>query len=310
MHMNKNVNCISNSPLTYDLRLYSRNDALSIFLGSLNSHRIGTAFLTRDIARRRTDKITTMLDVGCGEGTFTSLLFNQLNLTRLSTPRNLLAFDPDVENLEAYSSKLQSFKQTNLVVAHAPLEHMRFDGLYDLVVCSHSLYGMLENPSLSEVSKLGQIKRILDCVRPGGIAFLSLASRYSPSYQVKRSILAALGIPNTSIHSEDLSRYLVAAGLQVRPAERTSYIDVTNILGDSSAILKWCSFFCRVPEHQLLKLGVKFLRDAVRQFALQFASAPSRIKEDMRQFPSDVGPPNDATMLLIHSEQFYVAQRD
>lgn len=152
--MNKNVNDLVDIALTYDLHLYSRNDALSIFLESLSYHRVGAAFLAHELARRSGGEIGSVLDVGCGDGMFTSALVREMRLAGMSGPQEIYAFDPDRKNLVVYASKLRAYEEISLTTTVASLEQTRLPQAYDLVVCSHSLYGTLENPSLNELKRL------------------------------------------------------------------------------------------------------------------------------------------------------------
>ncbi|PIT02758.1 hypothetical protein TSA1_19875 [Bradyrhizobium nitroreducens] len=304
--MHEHLNDVADLPLTYDLHLYSRNDALSIFLRSLSYHRVGAAYLANELARRSRRAIHRALDIGCGEGTFTSTLIREMQIVGVAGPQSIYAFDPDIENLTFYKSRLRGCNELALTTSNSTLERAQLDRSSDLVICSHSLYGMMENPSLTGTERVNQIRRILSSVAPDGLVFMSLASANSPAYEVKRDILRVLNLKNPSAHGEELQSYLILAGSGAKATYHSSYMDVTEILDDSSAMIKWCSYFCRVPENQLQMLGQDLLRKIINRHILQFRSATPELQKRMKEFPAALGSPADATVFLPHREIFFV----
>jgi SAM-dependent methyltransferase len=290
----------------YDLDLYSRNESLGIFLKTLSYHRVGANFLSRTLSEKPKQPIMHMLDIGCGEGTFIVALFEAMQRLGVTLPRTISAFDPDPENLRSYQSRLAQFAPAELRTRLATLEDAHLDEMCDLIVCSHSLYGTLENPTLSDAEKILLLRKVLGCVGAGGTGFMSLASRHSEAYRVKRKILARLDMEDRSVHGEELQPWLIGAGSSAKGTLHYSYMDVTFLMQNEAAMVKWLSYFARVPEGQIWGLGMDPIKKIFESHARCFSDMDSKTQLEMKSFPADIGEPNSETLFLPHCEIFFV----
>jgi SAM-dependent methyltransferase len=290
----------------YDLDLYCRNESLAIFLKTLSYHRVGADFLSRTLFDRSKRPIVRMLDIGCGEGTFIVALFEAMERLGVTLPSKISAFDPDPENLHSYQSRLARFGSAELSIRLATLENADLDEMCDLVVCSHSLYGTLENPVLSDAEKVQHLRRVLSCVSAGGTGFMSLASTHSDAYEVKRKILARLNMEDRSVHGEELQAWLIGAGSSAKGTLHSSYMDVTFLMQNEASMVKWISYFARVPEAQILDLGIGPVKKIFESHTRRFGDMDSKTQLEMKTFPADIGEPNSETLFLPHCEIFFV----
>ncbi|MCP9625969.1 class I SAM-dependent methyltransferase [Rhodopseudomonas palustris] len=291
--------------IQYGWDLYCRNEALSIFLKTLSYHKIGADVLARWIAKSRTTPVERMLDVGCGDGTFTVALFEALRKLGIPIPKLLRAFDPDKGNVRDYERRVTQFRDTELRVKLGALETASLTATYDLVVCSHSLYGTLENPALSDNEKIDSLRRVADSKSGDGIGFLSLAGTGSEAYKVKREVLHELEVVDLSVHGEELDSWLVRAGIPSVKSQWNSYMDVTRLMQDEVALIRWMSYFTRTPEELIRSLGIQRLITILRRHTCHYLDADDNTRTQMRHFPAETGMPSDETLFLPHREVFF-----
>jgi SAM-dependent methyltransferase len=251
-----------------------------------------------------------LLDIGCGEGTFTAGLLERMGSLGIDGPWRVIAIDPDEANLHAYRARLHRDFEVNLRTMRLGVEELPTAIASDLAICSHSLYATLENPELESSEKRKQIRKILDCITPGGVGFFSLAGQLSKAYSVKKEILSMLGLADKSSYGEHLLEHFGMIDANPCATQQQSYMDVTEIVNDASTMLNWCSYFCRVETHRLSQLGIEVIRDVIISHAQMFRDAPAGLQNEMTKFPAACGAPNDRTLFLPHTELYFMVYGD
>src|SRR5437868_271737 len=119
--------------------VYSDTKCLLGFLHTLNYHHIGSQVLAEwlnDNPRPNRE----ILDIGCGDGRFTSQCFS---LLRMQKPKMVLGIDPCQELLKLYRVAVCRAFEGQVKVRRGTVENVALK-TWDVVIVSHSLYATLE----------------------------------------------------------------------------------------------------------------------------------------------------------------------
>ena len=283
---------------------YSDATTLSVFLPTLSYHRIGARVFGDAIVASRPPAGWSLLDIGCGEGMFTAAQLSALT-PRVEFPSVVYAIDPDRHNLSLHRKQLTERFGVEVKAVEAGLEDCyRVLPRCHVVLASHSLYGLLENPAIPAQVKRECVAALVRARRKRGVTLISMASRDSPAYTYKRAVLQLLGVPDRSRFGQDVVWTLGALGVEYRHEIDDSYMDVTRLLQEGEALVAWIMYFCRVTQNQLEEVGTRRLTDELAKFAEPFAGLPEGLRAKFACAPAKVGPPTAETMILRHRECF------
>lgn len=283
--------------------LYYRHETLGAFLATCSYYDSGAKIIAQHLRDQGIASINSILDVGCGEGTFTRTFLKELKRTGIAPPRTILGIDPDQANIDSYANLVR--QETGLIAdtRTAGLENVDFKGHFALVLSSHSLYATMESAHMSGAEKARHINRVLEATASGGVCYLSLSSNVSIAYRVKRDVLALVGQhEDLSAYGEELAGYLQSARVPLKTIANTSYCDITRLIDDFDFMIHWCSYLCRVPEERLRDLGFKVLRSVFERHALSFDQANPTERQRMLDSPSTLGLPRPGTIYVPHAE--------
>ena len=282
---------------------YSENASLTVFLKSLSYHKVGAQYFSECIAKLNPQQEWDILDIGCGDGQFTYELLAAL-LEKQLAPESITAIDPDTDNLKCYMQRLEKFSNTLISTSQAGVENLP-DGMWVVVMCSHSLYQFMENPSISDVSKNRVLKSLVHKIKQGGTILISMASVTSPAYEYKRKVLGLADVEDMSVFGEDIVKRLENMGVIFSRDYRDSYIDVTDIVCcDYNKLLDWTRYFCRLSVNQISQLDAEELRELMLSLAKRFSELPTQLAQSYSLAPAACGSPKPHTMILPHRECF------
>jgi SAM-dependent methyltransferase len=300
----QSIICVdSKTPTHFNKTAYSENASLNVFLESLSCHKVGAKNFTESIALLSPQRNWDILDIGCGNGQFTDELLAALLQEQLS-PASITAIDPDIDNLKCYKQRLEKFSNTLITTSQAGVENLP-DGVWVIVMCSHSLYQFMENPSISDVSKNRVLKSLVHKIKQGGAILISMASVTSPAYEYKRKVLELAGMEDMSVFGEDIVRRLKDIDITFSMNCQDSYIDVTDIVCcDHNKLLDWTRYFCRLSLSQISLLDVEELRELMLSLAERFSELPTHLAQSYSLAPAACGSPKPHTFILPHKECF------
>lgn len=198
--------------------------------------------------RKHDARQLSLLDIGCGEGWLSARLCAALTSAGC-TVRQIVAIDP-IPLAESYRRNLKSVgvDESRIVWKPSRFEDSVTDAKYELVVASHSLYGVIDNRRLNASAS---IERLTSFLAPGGVALVTLASRRGRAYRFKRDALRFLtGYDNQDLSAEDLDASIPLVQTSMRMVI-DSVFDLTRINEDFSqgkmtGATQWLSYFLRV----------------------------------------------------------------
>lgn len=284
---------------------YCETEPLRIFVQSLSYHVVGARFFSKQISHLKPPPKWRLLDVGCGDGQFTTTLLDELRKIKL-VPDRIEGVDPDRENLRYFEKRLSQFPDISLECKKGKVETLGNDRSF-IIVASHSLYGFLENPQHTEEFKDEKLLFLARLAKDGGAVMISLASRTSPAYEYKRRVLQTYRGVDRSIFGEDVIDRMVRLKLSGRVAIRNSYMDVTDLLkGDDTTLLDWTRYFCRLTASQALCIRPARLRSIMAELASKFSSLPRLLARAYSLAPAATRPPTPDSLVLPHKECFIV----
>ena len=225
-----------------------------------------------------TGRSWTMIDVGCGEGIFTTQMFEKSGLV----PSSVIALDPAEENIREYRELLtRRYRQiSNIDTVLGTIEE-KVDDLSsaNLILASHSLYATLDH-NKKKASEI--LSKLISKTKDGLTVFL-LASEDSYLYTIKRTILGELRRPDRSSYGEELIG-LLPSGCTYTKHVIDSYVDVTSILGDHEKLLSWMAYFCRLNAGEL-DSHFELCQGIVRNAAIEVRRLPESEKARYKQTP-------------------------
>lgn len=248
-----------------------------------------------------------MLDIGCGEGLFTSELVDALKDADV-LPKSITGIDPDADNLKHYRRRLESFSKLPVVCRKGGVESLP-KGKWFVVISSHSLYQLLETPQLDGGAKRAILKKLFQHAKTGGVVLISLASIKSPAYEYKRRVLKMAGQEDRSLFGEELAVQLKNLGIKAECNTHDSYMDVTKLLKPTNEmILDWTRYFCRLSVKQTKQIGLNNLRATMRNLSKTFFDLPKQLAASYSAAPAACGSPKANTKILPHKECFIVVR--
>lgn len=245
---------------------YYRADTLDQFQRTLTCSYETGRFLG-GVVNRAFKTRWTMIDVGGAEGIFTREVLAQCK----TLPSTIWLVEPAQENIQSYLSMMGQTYPSIQVITHTNFIENVIAELpeVDMVLASHSLYSVLDR------GKGAAAGLVLDLIQkaPRGFCYLSMASRTSPSYEVKRRVLNFLSMQDRSSFGEDL-RELIPKDYKHTQVYRDSLIDVTDILQSDEHLLPWIAYFCRIPPDRI-RPHLRYCQKVIRDTALEFGKLPA-----------------------------------
>lgn len=287
---------------------YSENASLTVFLDSLSYHKVGAAFFATQIVRLNPRTVWNMIDIGCGNGQFTSELLGRLKQSRVA-PTSITAIDPDGDNLVTYAQRVREQVDVRIRSYRSGVEALPV-GQWFIVLLSHSLYQFMENPHIADVTKnrvLGGLSRMV--AKNGGL-LISMASRTSPAYEYKRRVLEYAALTDRSVFGEEIAKRFQGPNRCVSETVCDSYMDVTRLLAPGKkALLDWTRYFCRLSIEQVERIGVDRLRAVLCSLSKRFTEVPVSLAKTLTSAPASCGALGEDSIVLLHKECFIVVKR-
>jgi hypothetical protein len=186
-----------------------------------------------------------MLDVGGGEGMFTSELLSKCQ----TLPQVLTMLDPNESNVRAYRTCISArFDNLRNLDAYAKGVEDVIDDvpIVTFLLASHSLYAVFDR-SRSRGAQL--VQQLVRQTRDGFAIFIA-ASQDSYLYTIKKTVLGHLHRIDRSSYGEDLCKAMTAEmGHTVESFD--SIVDVSALLEDYEGLIFWLSYFCRVDTEEI-----------------------------------------------------------
>lgn len=209
----------------------------------------------------------TMIDVGGAEGVFTKEVLSQCK----TPPSAIWLVEPAQENIQSYLTIVgQAYPGIQVRTNTNFIENVITDlPEANLVMASHSLYSVIDRDKGAAASL------ILELIQKAsrGFCYLSMASRTSPAYEVKRRVLGFLNVQDRSSFGEDL-RGLIPKGYNYTQVYRDSLIDVTDILKSDEHLLPWIAYFCRISPDRI-RPHLRYCHKVIVDTALEFGRLPA-----------------------------------
>ena len=291
---------------------YSRNSTLTVFLESLSYHLKGAKLFADKILSAPRTSPTRMLDIGAGDGQFSTALVSSL-LTRGHRVSNILAIDPDPDNLLRFQQRLEptDFRVSTLVGEFENLPSLVPESR-DVVIASHSLYELLENPSISDEFIIDVIQQLRKSTAPRGVLLFSLAGEGSPAYRVKAEVLSTLRIEDRSAYGEQLLKLLTKASLdaEIEFIKYSSYMDASYALKDPEHTSAWIRYFCRLTHEEYSRLGWGTAAEILRNHAVELRKLSGEMQKEFLEYPAYCGSPTPSTLVLPHTETLIVLKKN
>lgn len=289
----------------FDPHGYSDSDALSIFLPTLSYAQVGVPVFSKWINEIKLPDNAKIMDIGAGDGYFTDLLITALrNYSKI--PSQILAIDPDENNLKKYQSILsQNHPDIKLHLQKHSIETMDArHQKYWVVMLSHSLYALLESPRYSRKYHKMKINNILDMVSDDGLMLISMAGMYSKAYKFKAELLNGLSLSNRSIFGEHVINILNEENILFSYENHNSYMDVSDILNDKEKLLLWCRYFSRISLVELRNFGYDNIRNILLESSIEFNSLDVNTQNDLKTKQAPVANLQTESRILLHEEIF------
>lgn len=297
---------VARAQRSFHTQSYSENSSLKVFLRTLSYHKIGADIMAKTIMAQGTGRKWRLVDVGCGDGQFTAELLTVLKRAH-SLPERVMGVDPDSENLRDYQGRLDGFP-VSVSTRNTGVESLKLKG-WDVMIASHSLYHLLENPINSEAARLRILKRLVPTKTTGHLTIISHASAGSPAYRLKRLVLGLAGLPDRSSFGEYLDYLFARIGARPRFVLAESYMDVSELFEDKASLSAWMQYFCRLSASEFEQIGLRNVRKILERVSVKFGSLPLRCRNEFRGSPALLGVPNSSSMILPHLECFLVLSR-
>lgn len=277
--------------------LYYREDTLDVFQKTLSCIYETGEYVGHMVKEAFAGKQWSMLDIGGGEGYFTSEVLRQIPPTAL--PATLTLAEVSSKNSELYRERLTRLYARIDVKNEVGCVEDVLDFLpqADFILASHSLYSIMDlsRKGAGEVIG-GLLGKISD-----GFCLAILASKNSQAYELKREVLEELDLPDHSSFGEDFVT-LIPSGYAWATESRDSFIDVTGLLNSDDLLLAWLGYFCRVDVQELTP-HVTFWRRLMRRSSLRVGALPLAFRERLQGGAARVGLNLlDDSRILFHKE--------
>jgi trans-aconitate methyltransferase len=244
--------------------MYSAPDVFEAFQATLSSPDETAPFVSTKIARRINRKQPwTMVDIGCGDGSFTAKLLSELP----TLPTNIVGLDPAQEMLDEFKETLMSkFPKVQLSLRRGRVEDdVAWLENSDLLLASHSLYSILDR---NRAEAQAVVRTLLGKAK---LAVFVLASKRSRAYAVKRAVYERFALTDKSSFGSDLVEVL--GEVHAETFVRDSLMDVSELLKDDALLLKWYSYFCRL-EIETLEPELSFLKSVLQHCSMPLNCLP------------------------------------
>ena len=198
------------------------------------------------VAERR----LALLDIGGGDGYFTTLLVQQVAALGYDVA-SIDVVDPVNWDRE-YRTMVGGVTDAEIQFTQRYYEEATLPRKYDVIVASHSLYSMCERPA-GEPRQTARavVQRTLQSLAPGGVFYASLASSLGESHRFKAAVCSAtFGYPG-DVTAETLAEAIAAIGPLGDQRFVSSLIVMEPLLrgwesGDETPIRRWLSYFLRL----------------------------------------------------------------
>jgi ubiquinone/menaquinone biosynthesis C-methylase UbiE len=123
------------------------------------------------------DKITNLLDIACGPGTFIGNLPPHINCTGIDIAREQIA----------YAEKKYGIENRTFLVSDATSEKLPFEkNTFDAVTCIE-FFEHIKAPEINHI-----IKNVFRCLKPGGI-FIATTPNYELLWRFLETTISSLG---------------------------------------------------------------------------------------------------------------------
>jgi hypothetical protein len=286
---------------------YVKREALKTFqttwVGKAREARLAVELL-REVNGRVCRRI---LDIGGGDGSFTRMLLEGLKSKGLlDTKPEVVMVDP-VDWGEKYRAQLGNFNGTFTFLCgpFGEVERSIECSAFDLVIVSHSLYGICDAPLVSrEVNVSDALRRISELRCEGGALLLILASARSRAYEFKRAALLRLfGCESRDLTAEDVRFVEALKRAKLRIVD--GVLNVSALLdgwerGEPDELLDWLSYFLRAP----LRHGEE-ASDEIAELLNSFVCAWESLSEDLLENPKERD--SGADRVLPHKTYVWVS---
>lgn len=208
-----------------------------------------------------------MIDVGGAEGIFTREMLSQCKVL----PATIWLVEPSEQSASSYQNLIsQSYPSIQIESQVEFIENVITNmPEVDLVVASHSLYSVLDRDEEHE-NAANLILNLAQKAR--GFCYISMASKDSPAYDIKRRILALLKLNDVSSFGEDMKE-LIPRGYNRYQMYKESLINVTDILKSDEELLAWLGYFCRIDPGRLRE-HIGYCRRLIQSSAIEFSRLP------------------------------------
>ena len=263
---------------------YSDPNVIKAFQDTLGNRYSTSEKLAERLRGTFTGRAWSMIDVGCGEGVFTSRFLKKLD----SLPNTIIALDPAKDNLLQYRKEIEALglncdknagERTPSVDTVIGTIEDKINTLpsTNLVLASHSFYALLDNDRKRAADIVSQL---ISKTSSGQVVFL-MASQSSFLNTVKREILSELHRPDRSTYGEDLRQILPPSCKVVAEEPIDSYVDVTELLLDRNKLMNWTAHFCRLGMDDLNE-HFDLCERIIRNAAIEVGRLPSSEKNRYR----------------------------
>ena len=276
--------------------LYYDPVQLETFQNTLGCLYTTSRALGEDLKPLLTNRQWSMLDVGCGEGRFTSNMLSTLKVL----PNLVTALDPAEENTVSYRRELRAIHTgiPRVETILGTIENKINDlPAANVVLVSHSLYAVLDH----DRQRAAEIVNGLISKSNNGACIFVMASQDSYLYTIKRAVLGELRLPDRSSYAEDLAGLL--RHVEYQSKEFDSFVDVSALLKDRDKLLSWMAYFCRLKVEEL-EAYFELCQSLVANAAIEVRSLPLSDKKKYHDYPHlvDVQADERSRQVIYHKE--------
>ena len=302
---------------------YTKNPSLAVFQETWNGQLVEARACCEMICEKfagHSHAIRSILDVGCGEGKFTKQLLSELKARQmLASSVDVVGIDPVLwgdeyrERVESISGVKGSFRLCRL--SDVPREMSDGEALQsDLVLASHSLYGVCDDSVSSTVSKpmsiADAIQRLQSFRTGDGSVLLILASRRSWAYEFKRRALELIfDSAIDDLTSEDLVSYPASPRLRRRLIDGLFELEKwvrpwldpePDLEKDRQGLVGWLEYFLRAPLSENDPVTEECVR-LLGEFLIHRSSLPHELAVH------DLGPAaGENDRVLLHKTEIWL----
>lgn len=175
---------------------------------------------------------------------------------------------------------------------------------FDIVLMSHSAYALVDMEGFDSATL---IQHVLSHLNTQGLVIITLGSRDSTAYAVKRAILNLIyGQCEEDLNAEVVHKIGLSiaqqSGCTHVAAKVDNYIHVDPIVANPTALSQWASYFARVP-----LLSDKFVLENIKAIIMSHSVLSNEIPECTRNGKFNV---HSAEWLLPHKTEIQLIYKD